>query len=118
MDTSSVLNLTIVPTVEVSVDRTPPRNGPVSFSEVLEITQELLGSLEDATRPGQLHVMHQVLSILKRQMLSPSLRLSEGQVAAVMAAVTELEHETARNSPNTEVFIGRVQVVVDLLSIA
>lgn len=112
------MNLTIVPTVEVTVDRTPARIGPVPFSELLTIAQELLDALADATRPGQLHLMHRVLSILQREMLSPSLRLSEGQVAAVMAAVTELEHEAARNAPDTEMFIGRAQVIVDVLSIA
>jgi hypothetical protein len=113
-----MINLTIVPTVEVSVDRTPPRKGAVPFSDLLTIARELLDALGDATRPGQLHVMHRVLSILQHEMLSPSLRLSEGQVAAVMAAVTELEHEAGRNAPDTEAFIGRARVIVDLLSIA
>jgi hypothetical protein len=113
-----MMNLTIVPTVEVSVDRTPPREGPAPSSELLTIARELLDAIGDATRPGQLHVMHRVLSILQREMLSPSLRLSEGQVAAVMAAVAELEHEAGRNAPDTEAFIGGAQEIVDLLSIA
>jgi hypothetical protein len=112
------MNLRIVPTIEVTGDRTPARTGPVPFSELLTIAQKLLDAVRDATRPGQLYVMYRILSILQGEMISLSLRLSEGQVAAVMAAVTELEHEAVRSAPDTEMFIGRAQVIVDLLSIA
>jgi hypothetical protein len=111
----SVANLTIVPTVEVSLNRNWTRERPVPSSALFNITQDLLRALKDAACREQFHMMQKVLSIFEGELLSPSLRLPEEQVAAVMAAVTQLEHEAARNTPDTDVFIGRAQVIVDLL---
>ena len=72
--------------------------------------------LVDATRPGQAHLMQRILTILKLELLSPNLRLSDRQVSAVMLAVAELEHEAARTAPDPALFKSRAQALVDLLS--
>jgi predicted ATPase len=90
----------------------------VPFAERIEITRELLTALKEATRAGQTEVMHRVVGILQREMLSPSVPWSDAQAGAVMAAVAELEQEVARAAPDAALFRRRAQIVVDLLSTA
>jgi hypothetical protein len=87
----------------------------VLFSELLTIARELLGTLKDATRAGQTHVMQRVLRLLHREILCPNLRLTEQQLGTVMTAVTDLEHEAVRMAPDAAIFNGRAQIVVDIL---
>jgi hypothetical protein len=113
-----MMNVTFTPPFRIEEEVTPTRVGPVPSSERLQIARELLAALKDATRPGQAHLMHRVLSILQRELLNPDLPLSSGQAAAVLSAVAELEHEAARTVPDTALFSDRAQSVVDLLALA
>jgi hypothetical protein len=104
------------PLSNIKRESTSARLGPVALSQRLEITRDLLDALDDATRPGQAHVMRRILNILQSEILRPSLSLSGEQVAAVMAAVTELEHEAGRAAPDAGLFGRGAQIVIDLLS--
>ena len=88
------------------------------LSERVGIARELLGSLIDATRSGQRPVMCRVLDILQGDILRPTVRLTQPQVVAVMAAVTELQHEAARAAPDIALFCVRARLVIDILSSA
>jgi hypothetical protein len=104
-----------VPLDGVGTAPSPIRKEPVPFSELLDIARELLGTLQDATRAGQTHVMQRVLRLLHREILCPNLRLTERQLGTVMTAVTDLEHEAVRMAPDATIFNGRAQIVVDIL---
>jgi hypothetical protein len=85
-------------------------------NQYLEVTCELLGALEQVTRFGQSPLMRKVLDILRREALRPDLRLEKPEVAAVMGAIEDLEHEAARLAPDSAAFNRRAQVVVAALS--
>jgi hypothetical protein len=78
----------------------------------------MLTSLTEATRSGQRHLMCRVLDILQSDVIRPTVRLTHPQVVAIMAAVTELQHEAARAAPDIALFCVRAKVVIDILSTA
>jgi hypothetical protein len=88
------------------------------LSERAGITREVLTSLTEATRSGQRHLMCRVLDILQADIIRPTVRLTQPQVAVVMAAVTELQHEAARAGPDVALFCARARIVIDILSVA
>jgi hypothetical protein len=96
----------------------PARERPVPLSVRIGIARELLVVLTEATRSGQRHLMCRVLDILQVDILRPSVRLTHPQVAAVMAAVAELQHEAARAAPDIALFCARARIVIDILTIA
>jgi hypothetical protein len=103
---------------DLAVDPPPVSDTPMPLSERVGIARELLGILTEATRSGQRHVMCRVLDILQGDILRPTVRLTQPQVVAVMAAVTELQHEAARAAPDIALFCARARVVIDVLSSA
>ena len=86
----------------------PVIDAPMPLSERVGIARELLIALTNATHSGQRHVMCRVLDILQGDILRPTVRLTPLQVVAVMAAVTELQHEAARAAPDIALFCARV----------
>ncbi len=100
------------------MDLPPARERPVPLSVRIGIARELLIALTEATRSGQRHLMCRVLDILRGDILQPTVRLTPPQVAAVMAAVTELQHEAARAAPDIALFSARARLVIDVLMIA
>ena len=100
----------------VAMDSPSVRDNPMTLSERIGIARELLVILTDATRSGQRHVMCRVLDILQGDILRPGVRLSHPQVVAVMAAVTDLQHEAARAAPDLPLFGARARLVIDILS--
>jgi len=102
--------------LDVAMDSPSVSDNPMPLSERIGIAQELLVILIHATRSGQRHVMCRVLDILQGDILRPSVRLSQPQVVAVMAAVTDLQHEAARAAPDLPLFCARARLVIDILS--
>jgi hypothetical protein len=102
--------------LDLAMDSPPVSDTPMPLSERVGVARELLGILMDATRSGQRHVMGRVLDILQGDILRPTVRLTPPQVAAVMAAVTELQHEAARAAPDLALFCARARLVTDILS--
>ena len=104
---------------DLAKDSPPPVSGlPMPLSERVGIARELLTVLLDATLSGQRHVMCRVLDILQGDLHRPTVRLAQPQVVAVMAAVTELQHEAARAAPDIALFCARARLVIDILSSA
>ncbi len=102
--------------LDLAMESAPVSDSPMPLSERVGIARELLVSLSDATRSGQRHVMCRVLDILQSDILRPTVRLTQPQVVAVMAAVTELQHEAARAAPDIALFCVRARLLIDTLS--
>ena len=94
------------------------RDDPMPRSELIEIARELLDMLTVATRSGQSHLMRRVLDILQPDVNRPTVRLTEPQLSAVLAAVTELQQEAVRAAPDIVRFCLRATHVIDILSIS
>jgi hypothetical protein len=108
------------PTTQSPFSRTvdpPSSDTPLPLSARIGVARDLLISLNDATRSGQRPVMCRVLHVLQGGIIGPSVRLSHPQVVAIMAAVTELQHEAARAAPDIALFCARARLVIDVLSI-
>jgi len=103
---------------DLAMDPPPARERPMPLSGRMGIARELLVVLTEATRSGQRHLMCRVLDIVQGDILRPTVRLTKPQVVAVMAAVTELQHEAARPAPNIALFCARATLVIDILCIA
>jgi len=103
---------------EAPTDPQPRRDTPMPLSERVGVARQVLTSLTEATRSGQRHLMCRVLDILQSDVIRPTVRLTPPQVVAVMAAVTELQHEAARAAPDIALFCARARVVIDILSTA
>jgi hypothetical protein len=104
--------------IDLAMDSPTVSDTPMPLSERVGIARELLVSLIDATRSGQRPVMCRVLDILQGDILRPTVRLTQPEVAAVMAVVTELQQEAARAAPDIALFCARARVVIDILSSA
>jgi len=104
--------------LDLAMDAPRSADNQMPLSERVGVARELLLALTDATRSGQRHVMCRVLDILQGDILRPSVRLSQPQVVAATAAVTELQHEAARAAPDIALFCARARVVIDILSSA
>jgi IMP dehydrogenase/GMP reductase len=97
----------------------PParRDTLVALSVRVGMTREVLTTLTEATRAGQRHLMCRVLDILQADLVRPTVRFTQPQAVAVMAAVTELQHEAALGTPDIALFCARARLVIDILSI-
>jgi len=104
--------------LDLAMDSPPLTDNPMPLAARVGVARELLLVLTDATRSGQRHVMCRVLDILQADILRPTVRLAQPQVVAVMAAVTELQHESARAAPDLALFCARARLVIDILASA
>ena len=85
------------------------------FAERLGIVTELTVALNLATRSGQTHLMNKVLALLRREMLEVKGPLAGADLACLLNAMSELEHEVGRISPLPNAFNRHAQVVIDAL---
>jgi hypothetical protein len=85
------------------------------FAERLGVAAELMGSLELTTRSGQGHVMNRVLAILRQEVLGAEGPLAASDVAGLMDAMSELEHEAGRIAPLPTTFNRHAHLVIDAL---
>ncbi len=85
------------------------------FVERLSVAAELMGSLELATRSGQGHVMNRVLAILRRAVLEAEGPVAAADVARLLDAMSELEHEAGRVAPLPTTFNRHAHLVIDAL---
>ncbi len=102
--------------LDLTTDAPQSADNQMPLSERVGVARELLLALTDATRSGQRPVMCRVLEILQGDILRPNVRLSQPQVVAVRAAVTELQHEAERPSPDLALFCAHARLVIDILS--
>jgi hypothetical protein len=82
----------------------------------LGVIRELMGTLGLATRAGQEHVMHKMLGLLRTEILRDGLPLTGRQLADVMDALRDLEHEAGRIAPMPAAFNDNARLVVDVLA--
>jgi hypothetical protein len=87
----------------------------VVSAERLNVVDELMGTLELVTRAGQQHVMSKILNILRGEILSLVFPLPEADVAALLEAMTELEHEAGRIAPTAAGFNRHARVITSVL---
>ena len=85
------------------------------LAERMGVVTELTEALNLATRPGQEHLMHKVVGILRGEILEVKAPLGGADLACLLDAMSELEHEAGRISPLPNVFNRQVRVVVDAL---
>jgi hypothetical protein len=85
------------------------------FAERLDVAAELMGSLELTTRSGQWHVMNRVLAILRQEVLGAEGPLPAADVAGLLDAMSELEHEAGRLAPLPTTFNRHAHLVIDAL---
>jgi hypothetical protein len=84
-------------------------------AERLGIVTELTVALNLATLSGQAHLMNKVLGILRREMLEVKGPLAGADLACLLNAMSELEHEVGRLSPLPNAFNRHARVVIDAL---
>jgi hypothetical protein len=118
---------THVDAVTLEVAPTPPRHldfgiAPerptdlaLTFPRRLEVIRELLGTLGEATRAGQDHLMHKLVTMLRGEVLEADLPLTGLEVVAVSDALTKLEHEAGRIAPTLVVFDDEARIVIAVL---
>ncbi|HEX3904006.1 MAG TPA: hypothetical protein VH853_14290 [Polyangia bacterium] len=97
----------------------PCRRGePLPARERLWVALDLLRASDEAVGAARDHLMQQVLNVLQSEILRPSLRLSERQLATVMTTLSELNHEATRATPNATQFCQRARLVIDTILLA
>lgn len=114
---------THVDSVNLEIAPTPPPRHldfasvelPLSFPRRLEVIQDLLATLGQATRSGQDHLMLKLVAMLRGEVLQAGLPLTGLEVVAVSDALTKLEHEAGRIAPTVVVFDGEARVIIDVL---
>jgi hypothetical protein len=84
-------------------------------AERLGVVSELTDALNLATRPGQEHLMNKVLALLRREILELRGPLFESELARLLDAMSELEHEAGRIAPLPSEFIRHAQVIIEAL---
>jgi hypothetical protein len=87
----------------------------LSFAERLGVVTELTQALNLATRPGQEHLMNKVLAILRGEILEMRAPFDAAELASLLDAMSELEHEAGRIAPLPNTFNRHAQTVVDAL---
>jgi hypothetical protein len=87
----------------------------VAFAERLTVVGELMGTLELVTRAGQQHVMGRILTILRGEILSLVFPLAEGDLASILEAMAELEHEAGRIAPTAAAFNRHARIITSVL---
>ena len=93
---------------------TPER--PVSSAERLEIAGELLTALDEATGPGQAHLMRRILGIVRQEVMWTGLRLTGRRQAVVVASLGNLDREVVRRAPDLGEFRRGASGLINLLS--
>jgi hypothetical protein len=87
----------------------------VALAEKLTVVDELMGRLELVTRAGQQHVMNRILSILRGEILSLGFPLATAELASLLDAMAELEHEAGRIAPTAAAFNLQARVITSVL---
>jgi hypothetical protein len=106
--------LPVVPSpLGASASRTTARVLPVA--ERLGVVSELTEALNLATRPGQEHLMNKVLAILRGEILELSAPLGGSELARLLDAMSELEHEAGRIAPRPGDFNRHARVIIEAL---
>jgi hypothetical protein len=85
------------------------------LAERLGLVSELTQALDLATRSGQEHLMHKVLAILRGELLEVRAPLGGTDLAYLLDAMSELEHEAGRIAPLPNAFNRQARVVIDAL---
>ena len=85
------------------------------LAERLGLVSELTQALELATRAGQEHLMNKVLAILRGELLEVRAPLGGADLARLLGAMSELEHEAGRISPLPNAFNRQARAVIDAL---
>lgn len=107
----------LAPVDESATDPCPPEERRAS-RERLWAALDLLGALDEAVGTARDHLMQTVLNALHSEILRPTLRLGERQLAIVMMTLSELNHETTRAMPDVAQFCRRAALVVDTILLA
>lgn len=84
-------------------------------AERLGVVTELTEALNLATRPGQEHLMNKVLAILRREILELSAPVHGAELARLLDAMSELEHEAGRIAPLPSAFNRHARVIIEAL---
>jgi hypothetical protein len=87
----------------------------MSLAARLSVVDELMGALELVTRAGQQHVMNKILAILRREMLLVAAPFGATDLASLLEAMAELEHEAGRIAPTAAAFNRHARVVTGVL---
>jgi hypothetical protein len=87
----------------------------MSLAARLSVVGELMGALELVTQAGQAHVMKKILGILRREMLLLAAPLAAADLACLLDAMAELEHEAGRLAPTAAAFNRHARVVTGVL---
>jgi hypothetical protein len=82
------------------------------------LLRQMLLSLEDATTDGHGYLMAKVMILFRRELLELDARFTTEQRALVDHALSELEHEAARLSPEPVAFQRGARTLVDLFALA
>ncbi len=93
----------------------PTATRVLPFAERLSVVTELTQALNLATRSGQEHLINKVLTILRREILEVKAPLAGADLACLLDAMSELEHEAGRIAPLPNTFNRHAQVVIDAL---
>jgi hypothetical protein len=87
----------------------------LSLAARLSVVDELTGALELVTRAGQQHVMNKIVAILRREMLLVAAPFAAADLASLLNAMAELEHEAGRIAPTAAAFNRHARVVIGVL---
>jgi hypothetical protein len=87
----------------------------MSLAARLSVVGELMCALELVTRAGQQHVMNKILAILRREMLLVAAPFAAADLASLLDAMAELEHEAGRLAPTAAAFNRHARVVTSVL---
>jgi hypothetical protein len=88
---------------------------PVSSAERIEIAGELLSALDEATGPGQAHLMRRILGIVRQELLWTGPRPTGGRHAMVVATLGDLDREVVRRAPDLTEFRRQASGLLELL---
>ena len=93
----------------------PASVGAMSLAARLGVVDELLRALELVTQAGQEHVMNKILGILRREILRVAAPFAAADLASLLNAMAELEHEAGRIAPTAAAFNRHARVVTGVL---
>ena len=88
------------------------------FHERFSAALDLLSAIDEAVGPSRDQLMQQMLNALHSDILRPTLRLSDRQLATVMTTLSELTHEATRAAPDAGQFCQGARLVVDIVFLA
>jgi hypothetical protein len=87
----------------------------MSLAAHLSVVGDLMRALELVTQAGQRPVMKKILGILRREMLLVAAPFAAADLASLLNAMAELEHEAGRLAPTAAAFNRHARVVTDVL---